>query len=152
MEFQNLVSENLIVLDLDEKNKEKIIERLVELLEEEGVLHSKEEFFKSVMEREKKGPTGLEEGLAIPHGKSKGVKELKIAIARLNKRVYNWESVDESNEVDLVFLVAIPEEKNSDNYIEILYKIATSFMARGFGRELRIAKTKADFINKILNK
>ncbi len=149
--FKNLVQENLIILDTEENNKENIIKELVALLSKEGFLESESEFFKVVMEREKKGPTGLEEGLAIPHGKSSSVKELKIAVARLNKRIYDWESADESNEVDLVFLIAIPEDKKGDNYIEVLYKIATTFMAKGFARDLRRTRTKQEFLDKIIN-
>lgn len=149
--FENLVQENLLILDIEEDKKENIIKKLVSLLGKAGILESESEFFKVVMEREKKGPTGLEEGLAIPHGKSSSVKELKIAVARLNKRIYDWESADESNEVDLVFLIAIPEDKKGDNYIEVLYKIATTFMAKGFARDLRMTKTKQEFLDKIIN-
>ena len=67
MNFRNLIDENLIILDSECKTKVEAIEKLVDLLNASGVLENRDEFLKVVMERETKSPTGLEDGLAIPH-------------------------------------------------------------------------------------
>ena len=79
MNFRNLIDENLIILDSECKTKIEVIEKLVDLLDASGVLENRDEFLKVVMERETKSPTGLEDGLAIPHGKSTTVKNAKIS-------------------------------------------------------------------------
>lgn len=67
MKLSNLTNKNLITLDLEAKTKVEVIKKLVEKLDGEGVLASKDEFLKAVLDREELSPTGLEEGLAIPH-------------------------------------------------------------------------------------
>ena len=150
MNFSNLIDKNLIVLDLDSLNKNEVIEKLVDLLDENGALINKNEFLEAVLLRETKSPTGLEDGLAIPHGKSTSVKTPKIAAARLKNKIKDWESVDESNEVDLVFLIAIPDAEKGTTHIEVLSNLTTLFMEDGFIESLRGAKNKDEFLNIIL--
>ncbi|MGL5572214.1 PTS fructose transporter subunit EIIC [Cetobacterium sp.] len=150
MNFSNLIDKNLIVLDLDSLNKNEVIEKLVDLLDENGALINKNEFLEAVLLRETKSPTGLEDGLAIPHGKSPSVKIPKIATARLKNKIKDWESVDESNEVDLVFLIAIPDAEKGTTHIEVLSNLTTLFMEDGFIESLRDAKNKDEFLNIIL--
>lgn len=146
MKFENLLNENLIVLDLDLQKKEDIIEKLVERLYENGGITSKENFFKAVMKRETVSPTGLEEGLAIPHGKDESVVKPMIAVARLRQAIKTWESVDEDNEVNMIFLIAIPKKEEGDSHIEVLSKLTTSFMKEGFITKLQEAKTKKEML------
>lgn len=150
MNFSNLIDKNLIVLDLESLNKNEVIEKLVDLLDENGALINKNEFLEAVLLRETKSPTGLEDGLAIPHGKSTSVKTPKIAAARLKNKIKDWESVDESNEVDLVFLIAIPDAEKGTIHIEVLSNLTTLFMEDGFIESLRDAKNKDEFLNIIL--
>jgi len=146
MNLTNLTNENLIILDLEAKSKVDAIEKLVDRLDCEGVLKSKEEFLSAVLEREKVSPTGLEEGLAIPHGKSDAVKKAAFAVARLNNPIEDWESIDEDNEVTLVFLIAIPKAEQGSTHIEVLTELTTSFMREGFIENLQNAKTPKDLI------
>lgn len=150
MNFRNLINENLIVLDSECKTKIEAIEKLVELLDASGVLENKEEFLRVVMERETKSPTGLEEGLAIPHGKSTTVKTAKISALRFKNKITDWESVDENNEVELAFLIAIPDSEKGSTHIEVLSNLTTLFMEDGFLEDLKNAKTKKEFLDVIL--
>lgn len=125
MELKQLTSENLIALNLDAKDKLDAIKQLVDMLYKEKKITSKEEFLKAVLDREKLSPTGIEAGLAIPHGKSDFVKEASFAIATLKKPLTDWESIDESNKVDLVFLLAIPSAESGSTHIELLSELMT---------------------------
>ncbi len=151
MSLKNLISENNIILDCDYKTKEEVIKALIKKLYEEGSVTSEEGFYKAVMEREKLSPTGLEEGLAIPHGKSEHVKRARVAVARLKNSLDTWESIDESNEVKLIFLIAIPKKEAGTTHIDILTKLSTSFMEEGFIEKLRNSKTTKDLLNIIYN-
>lgn len=150
MNFKNLIDENLVILDLQAQNKNQVIESLVDLLDKNGVLDDKETFLQTVLERETKSPTGLEEGLAIPHGKCPSVKTAKIAAARLSNKLTDWESVDEDNQVELVFLIAIPDSEKGSTHIEVLSNLTTLFMEDGFIGNLMAAPTKKDFIDVIV--
>lgn len=146
MDIKNLIDKNLIMLDLELKSKKDAIESLVNLLEENKILTSKKGFLKDIFQREAVSPTGLEEGLAIPHAKSEFVKTAKIAVARLKNPIDDWESVDENNKVSLIFLLAIPSKDKGDTHIEILKNLTISFMKEGFIESLQKALTKEEFI------
>ena len=125
MDLKNLTNKNLITLNLEADNKIDVIKTLVKQLYTEGKIESEEEFLKAVIDREALSPTGIESGLAIPHGKSKVVKEAAFAVATIKKPISDWESVDENNKVDLVFLLAIPEAEAGSTHLELLAELMT---------------------------
>lgn len=147
MNIRDLIDKDLILLDSQATSKEEILKELVELLDSKGVLTSKEDFYRDILEREKVSPTGLEEGLAIPHSKSDCVLKAQIAVARLKNTIDNWESVDSDNRVNLIFLLAIPNSEKGTTHIEILKNLTTSFMQEGFIDKLQKAETKEEFIS-----
>jgi len=146
MKLSAMTKKELILLDLEVATKKEAIETLVNALDKEGYLESKEDYLNAVLERETHGPTGLEEGLAIPHGKSKGVKKAAFAVGRLTNPILDWESTDEDNEVDLVFLIAIPEAEKGSTHIEVLTGLTSSFMKDGFIEGLQNAKTSEELL------
>ncbi|TDT62850.1 PTS 2-O-a-mannosyl-D-glycerate transporter subunit IIABC [Fonticella tunisiensis] len=141
MELKKLTSTKLISLDLDLKTKDEVIRFLVKKLAEEGKLHSEEEFYKDVIAREKLSPTGLEAGLAVPHGKSRAVKEASFAVAKLKKPIEDWESVDENNKVEFVFLLAIPEEEAGSTHLELLAELAKRISNSEYKERLQNSKS-----------
>lgn len=146
MNLLDVMKKKLILLDLEATSKEEVIRELIELIAKEGVLESKEEFYKAVMAREKLSPTGLEEGLATPHGKSKVVKRPVVAMAKLKTPIKEWESIDEDNEVDTVFLLGIPESEAGTTHIEILTKLTTLFIDDEFVKSLKNTKSKEEIV------
>lgn len=108
MKLSSLTSTNMICLNCDLTSKNEIIKMLISKLYQEGKITSEEAFYEAVMDREKISETGIDSGLAIPHGKSDCVKEASFAVAVLNNVAEDWESVVETNEVRYVFLLAIP--------------------------------------------
>ena len=111
MNIKDLIDKDLIILDSEATSKEEVLSELVELLSKKNILTSKKEFYNEILEREKVSPTGLEDGLAIPHSKSDCVLKAQIAVARLKSTIDNWESVDDDNKVNLIFLLAIPNKE-----------------------------------------
>lgn len=146
MNLASLTREDLVFLDLPLTDKEQIIKKLVDALYENEILSSKEEFFQAVMDREKVSATGLEAGLAIPHGKSKAVKEAAFAVARLQSPAVNWESLNPDNQVKLVFLLAIPEAEAGSTHLTVLSELSKRLMDHDFVNQLMNAKTAKDFL------
>lgn len=146
MNLANMTGNNLIMLDLNVCTKEEAIKLLIDKLYSEGVVSSKKEFFNTVMERELHSPTGLEKGLAIPHGKCEYVNKAAFAVARLNNKISNWESIDENNEVDLIFLLAIPKAEEGSTHLKLLSELSVSLMNEEFYNSLRTAKDSKEFL------
>ncbi|QXJ37075.1 Heat-responsive suppressor HrsA [Parageobacillus caldoxylosilyticus] len=137
MELRKLTNVHLIDVGVALSTKEEVIWYLTEKLAQEGKLHSAEEFYQDVLKREALSPTGLEAGLAIPHGKSRAVKSASFAVAKLKKPIENWESIVEHNKVSLVFLLAIPEEEAGSTHIELLAELAKRLSHAGYRKRLQ---------------
>ena len=95
MEFKKITNENLVFLKQKIKTKKDAIKFLARKLYDEGKLTSYEEYLEAVMYRETLSPTGFERGLAIPHGKSKYVNEVSIAIGKVKNSV-EWNDLNNS--------------------------------------------------------
>ncbi|ASN04310.1 PTS 2-O-a-mannosyl-D-glycerate transporter subunit IIABC [Virgibacillus necropolis] len=147
MRLQSLTSSNLIWTNQSFSTKDETIRFLVEQLNSNGKLHSKEDFYQAVMERESLSATGLEGGLAIPHGKSSAVKEAAFAVATLEKPIAEWESVDESNQVELVMLLAIPDNEAGSTHLNLLAELMTRLADPAYKERLMQAKTSDQFFD-----
>ena len=92
--------------------------------------------FDSLFARERLGSTGLGRGVAIPHGRIKGLKEALGAFARLAQPV-PFDAPD-GMPVNLVFALLVPEHA-TEKHLEILSELAQMFS----NRALREAMTSA---------
>lgn len=149
MELGNLTNEQLIRYDIKSTNKEKIIKELVFSLKEQRIITDEQLFFESVMERERQSETGMENGLAIPHGKSDAVQKAGFAVARLKKPVTDWESIDPNNQVGIVFLLAIPDKESGSTHLNLLAELSTRLMDQTYYDSLLTAENPTEFIHKL---
>ncbi|WP_394873157.1 PTS 2-O-a-mannosyl-D-glycerate transporter subunit IIABC [Clostridium butyricum] len=149
MDLKNLTNENLITIDLDLNKKEDVIKYLVKQLYDEGKLSSEKDFYNAVLDREALSPTGFEAGLAVPHGKSNVVKEAAFAVAKLKRPISEWESVDENNKVELVFLLAIPTSEAGSTHIELLAELMTRISNEEYKKSLENSKDKHEFYKRL---
>lgn len=149
MDLKNLTNENLITIDLDLNKKEDVIKYLVKQLYDEGKLSSEKDFYNAVLDREALSPTGFEAGLAVPHGKSNAVKEAAFAVAKLKRPIFEWESVDENNKVELVFLLAIPTSEAGSTHIELLAELMTRISNEEYKKSLENSKDKHEFYKRL---
>ena len=84
-----------VKLNLEGKTKSEIIREMAQLFVKSGVLDSEdlEEFVKEINEREKLTPTGMQDGIAIPHARTPFVKQLSLALG-ISKEGIDFESMD----------------------------------------------------------
>lgn len=120
--MNEVLNEKNIYLNLEVNTKEEVIELLAEELNKTNKLINKELFIEDVYKREAEGITGIENGLALPHGKSSGVKKTTIVVAKLKKAIF-WETLDDSL-VDLVVLFAVRLEDKNETHLKLLSRIA----------------------------
>jgi nitrogen PTS system EIIA component len=109
-----------ILLDLDVTSKKRMFEQAGLLFENnQGVARSL--VFDSLFARERLGSTGLGQGVAIPHGRIKGLKEAVAAFVRLAQPV-PFDAPD-GKPVNLVFLLLVPEQA-TEQHLSILSELA----------------------------
>ena len=112
-----------ILLDLDVTSKKRLFEQAGLLFENnQGIARSL--VFDSLFARERLGSTGLGQGVAIPHGRIKGLKEAVGAFVRLSHAV-PFDSPD-GRPVKLLFVLLVPEQA-TEQHLQILSELAQMF-------------------------
>lgn len=147
--MEKILSEENIFLEIEAKTKDELLELLAEKLNKAGKLINKSTFIKDIYIRENEGITGIENGLALPHGKSEGVKETTIVVAKLKKAI-EWETLDNSK-VDLVVLFAVRLEDKNELHLKLLAKIAGNLSEEENINKIKEINDKKEII-KILEK
>jgi PTS system nitrogen regulatory IIA component len=126
----NLISRLLppanVVLDLEVSSKKRMFEQVGLLFENnQGIARSL--VFDSLFARERLGSTGLGQGVAIPHGRIKGLKDPVGAFIRL-KTAVAFDAPD-GRAVNLVFVLLVPEQA-TEQHLQILSELAQMFSDR----------------------
>jgi len=117
-----LIETQCFNMELKGETKEEIIYELVEILEAEGKLNDKEMVYNDVLQREKAMSTGMEYGIALPHGKTDGIKETAVAIG-IKKSGVNFDCTD-GMPAQLFFLIVSPK-KSSGLHVQFLAAIGS---------------------------
>jgi nitrogen PTS system EIIA component len=118
-----LLSPENVVVDLQVSSKKRLFEQVGLLFENQHAL-ARSLVFDSLFARERLGSTGLGQGVAIPHGRIKGLKEALGAFIRLAQPV-PFDAPD-GNAVTLVFVLLVPE-KATEKHLQILSELAQMF-------------------------
>ncbi len=132
----NLVAKLLppgnVVLDLPVSSKKRLFEQIGLLFENHhGIARNR--VFDSLFDRERLGSTGLGQGVAIPHGRLKGLKEALGAFMRLAQPV-PFDAPD-GKPVTLVFTLLVPEQA-TEKHLQILSELAQMFSDRALREAL----------------
>ncbi len=131
----NILTVDQVLLDLDAGSKKRVFEQAGMLFEARlGMARSI--IFDSLFAREKLGSTGLGQGVAIPHGRIKGLKQAVGALIRLAAPI-PFDSPD-GRPVTLLFVLLVPEQA-TEEHLQILSELAQRFSDRAFREALQQA-------------
>lgn len=127
-----LLPRSNIALDLDAGNKKQVFEQAAALFAQtQSLAHSA--VVDSLLAREKLGSTGLGQGIAIPHGRIKGLKEATGALLRL-KTAIPFDAPDGAP-VNLLFVLLVPAHA-TDLHLQILGELAQLFSDKALRQQL----------------
>jgi PTS system nitrogen regulatory IIA component len=129
MALLDLISRDVIKVPLQGSSKPDVIRELVELLRDAGRIAEVQPAYDAVMTREAMGSTGLENGIAVPHAKTRAVRKLTIAIG-VAPRGVEFQSID-GRPARLFFLLLAPPDQ-SGPHIQALAEIARLTRSQGF--------------------
>jgi nitrogen PTS system EIIA component len=121
-----------VIVDLDVSSKKRVFEK-VGLLFENNHQIARSKVFDSLFAREKLGSTGLGQGVAIPHGRIKGLKEALGVLVRM-KQAIPFDAPD-SQPVGLIFVLLVPD-RATDVHLQILSELAQMFSDKPFRERL----------------
>lgn len=139
----NLISKILpienVILDTDSTSKKRIFERVGILFENTRQI-ARSQVFDSLFAREKLGSTGLGQGVAIPHGRIKNLREAVAAFVK-SKSPIPFDAPD-GQPVNLIFVLLVPE-RATDQHLQLLGELAQMFSDRTFREQLQASDDPA---------
>ena len=125
-----IINKNTMLFDIEADDKLSLIQQMVDKFDSEGYLCDKEQFHKDVLDREEVFSTYIDYGIGIPHGKSDGVEEPGVCVARL-KTPIQWTD-EEDEKVDLVIMIAVRNQSDNNLHMQILSKLSRNLMHEEF--------------------
>jgi PTS system nitrogen regulatory IIA component len=135
-----LLPESNVIIDLDVSSKKRVFEQAGLIFENNHNI-ARSDIFDSLFAREKLGSTGLGQGIAIPHGRIKSLKEALGAVVRTRQPI-PFDAPDGQN-VSLIFVLLVPD-RATDMHLQILSELAQMFSEKAFREQLLAAPTAAE--------
>lgn len=123
-----------IVLDLSATSKKRAFEYASLLFENNNGIE-RAAIYETLFARERLGSTGLGQGIAVPHGRVKGIKQAAAAFLRLARPIA-FDSPDREP-VSLLLFVIAPESQTQE-HLDILAEVATQLSNQSLRERLAV--------------
>lgn len=146
MQIAKLLKPARIACRQDGSSKKRALESLSTQLASDLQGFTDGEIFDSLIGRERLGSTGLGKGVALPHGRMKGLDAPVAALLTLAEGI-DYDAID-NQPVDLLFALLVPEE-STDEHLKILAQLAEMFSNAGFCSRLRKSTDSKDCLDLI---
>jgi PTS system nitrogen regulatory IIA component len=139
MSLDKILTQDAVIPALRVNGKKQALQELSERAAVVAKLPARE-IFDAILQRERLGPTGVGDGIAIPHGKLPRCERICGVFARLERPI-DFEALD-GLPVDLIFLLIAPESAGAD-HLKALAAIARALRNQGLAQQLRGARDAA---------
>ncbi len=121
MNLKKVLTKESILPDLKAETKEGVIEELLGCLIETGKVADRDAVLRAVLDREAKMSTGMQNGIAIPHGKTDAVDQLLVVIG-IKPGGMDFEAMD--GEPCTIFILTLSPENRTGPHIQFLAEIS----------------------------
>jgi len=111
----------LIKIGLEAEDKDEVFEELVDQFCQIQKSNGREEILESLWERESKMSTGIQKGIALPHGKTSVIDNVH-GILGISKKGIDYDALD-GQPVYLLFMLLMPQT-DSEKYLRLLKRLA----------------------------
>lgn len=128
----------MISIDLQGTNKEEIIGELLDILMKTGKVSDRDLAFADLMNRERQMSTGMQFGVAIPHAKTKAVKELFACIG-VHKTGIEFDAFDEK--LSRIFIMTLSPVDRTGPHVQFLAEISMVLKSKDARSKLLQAET-----------
>ena len=136
-----LLEDGLILADLLATDKAGVIREFADLLVSKGKVKDADELVRIVLERESQGSTGIGDGIAIPHAKSRAVSDPVVVFGR-SRRGVDFQTLD-GKPADLFFLLISPEGRPGE-HLKTLARISRIMRNAGLRERLRASRDRTE--------
>jgi PTS system nitrogen regulatory IIA component len=144
--IQDILSSDLIIEDLQATSKAEVIREFSSLLARSGKVLDAEELAQVLLDRESQCSTGIGDGIAIPHAKSRAIAEMVVAFGR-SARGVEFQSLD-GKPAHLFFVLVTPDDRPGD-HLKTLARISRILRSSVLRQELMRSSARQE-IQKLL--
>jgi fructose-specific phosphotransferase system IIA component len=137
-----MIRKELITVNADFTNRLEAIKKMTQMAKAADVIADEEVFYQAVLDREDETVTSIGYEVAIPHGKTNTVKEAFLVFMK-TKETFIWDERN-SEKVNTIFLMGIPEEKGANEHLRVLSQISRNLMNEEFREKLKHCKDNED--------
>lgn len=137
-----LLKKDRMALELKATDRDEAIKELSSMAATK-LNQNVDEITRLVTEREEMDPTGLENGIAIPHCRIEGLKEPAVFMG-ISRNGINFHSLDQSRS-KVIFLI-ITSESDPQSQLEVISQIATLFSKEKITESFLKSKNPSEFI------
>lgn len=145
--IKDILFQENIILNMSAKTKKEVLEEFLELFYKNGYIKEKAGILETLLNRERVMSTGMQQGIAIPHCKSKYVDKMIMAIG-LSRDGINFESID--GKPSKIFVMLLAPEGTPGPHLHALMLIS-SVLIKDEAREKLINMDNAYDIWKYMN-
>jgi PTS system nitrogen regulatory IIA component len=121
MNLRRVLSADLVDPDLQATAKDEVIDELLSILFATGKVTDQQRARQSILDRERKMSTGMEHGIAIPHGKTDAVDEL-VACVGISRTGVDFGSLD--GEPAQILIMTLSPANRTGPHIQFLAEIS----------------------------
>jgi len=121
MFLQDVFSPEFIKVKLEAEDKDEVFEELVDHLCQTGKSAARHDILEALMEREAKMSTGIQKGIAIPHGNTNAVESI-CGVLGISRKGIDYDALD-GEPVYLLFMLVTPQ-KDAEKHLWILKRLA----------------------------
>lgn len=143
MNIRKTLTKEIIQLDLQGQDKEQLINELIDLLVDAGKVTNRKAALKAIWDREHKMSTGMQNGVAMPHGKSDTVDSLVVAFG-LHRAGVDFESLD--GQPAHFFIMTISPANRTGPHIQFLAEISRQLSNPAVREQIMKAENKETVI------
>ena len=146
MNLKKILTRDSILPELRADTKRGVIEEMIGFVAAAGMFSEKEAVVQAVMAREGKMSTGMQNGIAIPHGKTDAVNQLVAAIG-IHRVGVDFAAMDKKP--SHIFILTLSPENRAGPHIQFLAEIS-KVLSRPELREKLLNAATADEIFNLL--
>ncbi len=143
MNLKKVLTQDSVLLSLKADTKRGVIEELINFLADAGKISDRDAALKAVLDREAKMSTGMQHGIAIPHGKTDSVDELIVVIAFKPEGI-DFAAMDEKPST--IFMLTLSPTHRTGPHIQFLAEISKLLSQENLRDILLSAKTEEEVL------
>lgn len=136
MNIIDVLDRSSVLVQLDAHTKDDVLNRMIDVLKPSLKVKDIEEIRRAVFEREKIMSTGIGNGFALPHGKTKAV-ESTIGVFATLKEPVDFHALD-NQPVQMIFML-IGQEHGVGTHLRLLSRISRLMTNANFRQRLMSA-------------